>query len=122
MSESNDIFISYNWSIKNQVKQLDEKLTELGFKVWRDEKNLETNEKPLTSQLSDAIKRSKTCVCCITTEYCKSYNCNLEFKFANELAKPMIILMVDRLTPSDISDIKVSGRRYTTGIGILIKY
>lgn len=53
MSELNDVFISYNWSIKDQVKLLDEKLINSGFKVWRDERNLETNEKPLTSQLSD---------------------------------------------------------------------
>jgi len=117
-----DAFFSYNWSIKDKVKQLSDNLEKQNITVWRDEINLETNDKPLTSQLADAIKNSKIFICFVTINYCKSFNCNLEFEYANSLAKPMIVLMIERLLPVDISDIIITGRGYRTGIGFIIKY
>ena len=120
MNEEKDVFISYNWNVKNEVKYLDKKLSESGLKVWLDEKELQTNDMPLTVQLANGIKKSKIIVCCITKEYCKSFNCNLEFEYANTLAKPTIVLMIDDLKPGEISDIKIDNRRYPSGIGFLI--
>ena len=117
-----DVFFSYNWSIKEKVKELNDNLEKKNITVWRDEINLETNDKPLTSQLADAIKNSKIFICFITNNYCKSFNCNLEFEYANSLAKPMIVLMIERLLPVEISDIIITGRGYHTGIGFIIKY
>jgi len=101
MNEENsiyDAFLSYNWSIKNEVKLLEESLTEMGLKVWRDdEKELHANDGSLLGELAQAIKISKTFVCCVTNSYCESHNCNLEIEFANTLAKPLVVLMFERL-------------------------
>ncbi len=35
-----DIFISWNWNIKDQVKQLDDLLTSSNYTVWRDDRDL----------------------------------------------------------------------------------
>ena len=121
MSDEKDIFISYQWAIKPEVKILDEKLTKMGLNVWRDERDLQSNDKPLTSQLSISIKKSKIFLCCITEKYCKSHNCNLEIEWANTLNKPLIVLMIERLSPGQISDIEVTGRRHTSGVGFIIK-
>lgn len=122
MNEEKDVFISYNWNIKSQVKQLDKRLSEIGLRVWLDEKELQHSDLPLTAQLARGIKESKVFICCITKDYCKSFNCNLEIEFASTLAKPTIVLMIDDLKPTDISDIQITNRRFTSGIGFLIGF
>ena len=116
-----DIFISYNWSIHDKVKELDEKLKSIGFKVFTVEKELENNEKPLSNKQALAIKKSKIIICCITKKYCESYNCNLEIDYANSLDKRMIILMIEKINIEEIADFKIKGERYNSGIGSLIK-
>ncbi len=105
-----DIFISYNWAIKKQVKQLYDILTETNkYKVWMDDKDLTSRfNKPLTSQLAKNILKSKLFLCCITEEYCKSYNCNLEIQYAHSEGKSMIPLMIEKI--SKIDEIKLNGR------------
>ena len=94
LNETKHVFLSYNWSIKNQVKQLDEHLTNLGFKVMRDENFLQANESSLKGQLANAIKNARIFICCITQAYCQSHACNLEIELADSLDKPMIVLMI----------------------------
>ena len=114
------VFLSYNWGIKDQVKKLDLNLTQAGFKVWRDEKYLNTDSQPLQSQLADAIAKSKIVICCITEAYCKSHVCNQEISFADNLAKPLIILMIQNLDIRKIHEFKINGHDYTSNIGFLI--
>ena len=114
------VFLSYNWEIQDQVKQLDLNLTQAGFKVWRDEKYLNTDSQPLQSQLADAIAKSKIVICCITEAYCKSHVCNQEISFADNLAKPLIILMIQNLDIKKIHEFKINGHDYTSNIGFLI--
>ena len=92
-----DAFLSYNWLIQEEIKLLEEKLTHMGLKLWRDEKGLHANEISLLGEIAQAITKSKTFVCLITRAYCESHNCNLEIEFANTLAKPLVVLMVERL-------------------------
>ncbi len=47
----NDIFISYNWKVSAVVDQFYEKLINAGYTVWRDVKNLNQTNEPLTVQL-----------------------------------------------------------------------
>ena len=117
-----DIFISYNWNVKKQVKLLHEILENLNYKVWRDEKELNAGNNSLTAELANAIKTSKIFLSCITKDYCKSYNCNLEVEFANQSKKSMIILMIDRLDPTEIHEIKINDRDQNSGIGLIIRY
>ena len=116
-----DIFLSYNWNIKEQVKLLQEELEKEGFKVWRDDKQLHAGNSPLTAELAKGIKKSKVIICCITKDYCKSKNCNLEIEFADSCKKQMIILMIDKIEPTEIHKIKVDNRldKYS-GIGFII--
>ena len=116
-----DIFISYNWAIKKLVKELYIFLTSsLNYKVWLDEKELNAGSSPLTAELASAIKHSKVFLSCITSDYCKSYNCNLEVEYASAKKKPMIFLMVEKLDPTNIDEIQVTDRDQTSGIGFII--
>ena len=118
-----EIFISYNWSIKNSVQKLYDILTSsLNYKVWLDEKELNAGNSPLTAELASAIKRSKVFISCITTDYCKSYNCNLEIEYASAKKAEMIVLMVENLNPVNIDEIQVTDRDHASGIGFIIGY
>jgi len=116
----NDLFLSYNWGIQDQVKKLDLNLTQAGYKVWRDEKHLNTDSQPLESQLADAIDKSKIIICCITEAYCKSHVCNKEIVFADHLAKPLIILMLQDLDTKKIHELRIKGHDYESSIGFII--
>ena len=83
--EEIDVFLSYNWMIKDQVKQLEEKLIDSGLKVWRDESlhGLKSNGSDLLGQIANAISNSKIFICFITELYCQSQICNQEIHSAN---------------------------------------
>ena len=119
-----DIFISYNWSIKEQVKELYKILTDnFKYKVWLDDNQLNASNSSLSGSLAEAINNSKVFISCITINYCKSYNCNLEIEYASKANKKMIILMIDDINPIDITKIKVTGKvDQPSGIGFIITY
>jgi hypothetical protein len=115
-----DVFISYNWAIKAQVQKLYAILTSLNYKVWMDERELNAGSSPLTAELAIAIRDSKVILSCITTDYCKSYNCNLEVEYASAKKKEMVVLMIERIDPTSIDEIQVTGRNQASGIGFII--
>ena len=115
-----DIFISYNWNIKKQVKSLYEMLTGQNYKVWMDDKELNAGSSALTAELANAIKTSKIFLSCVTEDYCKSFNCNLEVEFASQSKKTMIVLMVDKLDTTSIHEIQIKDRNKKSGIGFII--
>jgi len=116
-----DVFISYNHKIKDQVRQLYDILTnEFKYKVWLDEKELNAGNSPLTAELATAIKNSKVILSCVTKDYCKSFNCNLEIEFASTGKKEMVVLMVDKLDTTEIDEIQVTDRNQKSGIGFII--
>ena len=115
-----DVFISYNCGIEKQVKQLYEVLKSLDYKVWLDVRELSASSSPLTVELALAIKNSKVIISCITKDYCKSFNCNLELEYASAKKKQMIVLMVERIDTTKIDEIQVAGRGQASGIGFII--
>ena len=115
-----DVFISYNWGIKKQVQQLYQVLTSLNYKVWLDEIELNAGTSPLTAELAIAIKDSKVILSCITKDYCKSFNCNLELEYASAKKKQIIALMVEEIDPITIDEIQVTDRVQPSGIGFII--
>jgi hypothetical protein len=115
-----DVFISYNWGIKAQVRQLYEILKSLNYKVWLDERELNADSSPLTTELALAIRDSKVILSCITKDYCASYNCNLEIEYASAEKKPMIPLMIEKIDTTKIDEIQVTGRGQASGIGFII--
>jgi len=115
-----DVFISYNWGIKAQVKKLYAILTSLNYKVWMDERELNAGNSPLTTELAMAIKNSKVILSCITKDYCKSFNCNLEVEYSSAKKKQMVVLMIERMDTTEIDEIEVTGRDQASGIGFII--
>ena len=115
-----DVFISYNWKIKAQVRKLYQVLTSLNYKVWLDERELNAGSSPLTAELAAAIRDSKVILSCVTTDYCKSYNCNLEVEYASAKKKQIITLMIERIDTTKIDEIQVTGRGQASGIGFII--
>ena len=115
-----NVFISSNWGIKQQVQKLYQVLTSLNYKVWLYERELNAGSSPLTAELAMAIKNSKVILSCITTDYCKSYNCNLEVEYVSAKKKQMIALMIERIDTTTIDEFQVAGRNQTSGIGFII--
>ncbi len=111
-----DVFISYNWGIKTQVRQLCKVLKSLNYKVWMDETDLNAGSSPLTAELATAIKNSKVVLSCITTDYCKSFNCNREIEYASAKKKQMITLMVENIDTATIDEIPITGHDLLKGI------
>jgi tetratricopeptide (TPR) repeat protein len=103
-NSSFDIFISYNWEIKDQVKLLYHKLTNnLGFKVWLDDKQLDSSI--LYEQLVNGIKKSALFLCCVTKKYTQSDNCIREITFASDSKKPIVVLMFQDLPINELGSV-----------------
>ena len=115
-----DVFISYNWEIKKQVQQLYAILTSLNYKVWLDERELNAGSNALTAELALAIKNSKVILSCITKDYCKQFNCNLEVEYASAKKKEMVVLMIEKIDTTKIDEIQITGRNQSSGIGFII--
>ncbi|RNA25793.1 sulfur controller-2 [Brachionus plicatilis] len=99
-----DVFISYNWGIKDKVVKVHENLKNKNLRVWRDDTEIKNNNSPLTEQLAFAIKRSKIILCCMTKKYSDSKNCRLEFQYANDINKTLLILFIDKLKIEELND------------------
>ena len=115
-----DVFISYDCGIKKSVQALYKVLTSLDYKVWMDETDLNAGSSPLTAELATAIKNSKVVLSCITTDYCKSFNCNREIEYASAKKKQMITLMVENIDTATIDEIPITGHELKSGIGFII--
>jgi hypothetical protein len=115
-----DVFISYNSGIQKQVQKLDEILKSLNYKVWLDQRELNAGSSPLTAELALAIRDSKVILSCITKDYCRSFNCNLEIEYATAKKKQMVTLLVEEIDTTKIDEIQVTGRNQASGIGFII--
>ena len=116
----NDVFISYNCGIKTQVRQLYEVLQSLNYKVWLDERELNAGSNAHSAELATAITNSKVILSCITRDYCKSLNCNLEIEYASAKKKQIIPLLIEEIDPATIDEIQVDERAQSSGIGFII--
>lgn len=78
MSKKFDIFISYQWDIKPEVKQLYAKLKdELNYKVWMDEYELKGGTN-LYDQITHGLNESTCVIALVTKKYSKSENCKVK--------------------------------------------
>ena len=73
-----------------------------------------------TAELATAIRDSKVILSCITTDYCASFNCNLELEYATAKKKQMVTLLVEEIDTTKIDEIQVTGRGQASGIGFII--
>ena len=101
--EDFDVFISYNWGIKESVAKFHEKLNSIGLKVWRD-KDLRQSKESLFGQLGKKIKHSRVFLCFLTKDYVSSENCCKEINYAAKLNKTIIYLMIEKMNSDDIGE------------------
>ena len=101
---SYDIFISYNWDVKEKVKKLYKELTQnQNLKVWMDDYEIGPNR--LVEELSYAISNSTIFLCCITKKYSESENCKDEIDYAKNLKKNIIVLMFERIPIAELGGV-----------------
>ena len=94
-NESYDVFISYNWNIKDQVEKFHQKLeSSTPLRGWRD---IDLRPTGLYGQLANQIMNSKMFLCLINKKYVESLNCRRELEFAFRISKPIIYLMIEKL-------------------------
>ena len=108
ISQDKDVFISYQWDIKDQVAELCNKLEEY-FSIWRDVTDTRHNNQTLNEQLAIAIKKAKIVICFLTQQYIASKKCCREIQFASDIEKDLILIFVEKHETKNLG-----------GIGLLI--
>jgi len=86
-SASPQLFISYQWNKKPQIKALYSKLTSRGYNCWLDEMQMGGGD-PLNDKIDRGIRGCQLLLSCVTHEYARSPACRLE------LAHPIIIILI----------------------------
>ena len=99
-----DIFISYQWEIKDKVEYFHEKLSSTGMIVWRDNK-LRQKPEGLYEQLAENINNSKIILCFLTNAYIKSKNCYKELSCATRIGKHIIYLMIEKMNTNQLGKV-----------------
>ena len=95
IEEKFDIYISYDYNSKTQIRQLYDKLTALyEFKIWLDEIEIDL-DRNLNKQLMNGIRESKLFMCCLTNDYTFSDTSVDEIALADELKKPFLVLLLE---------------------------
>ena len=98
-----DIMISYNWVTgKKCAQHLYKFLTENGYKVWFDEKNLAGN---LNHGMEEGVENSEIILLLISEEYQRSTNCKNEYTLAISKKKKIIPIKVKDYQPPKDSDL-----------------
>ena len=94
-----DLFISNDPKIGYDLKELNNRLIkEEDLKIfWEKEDALFTPE-----QITNGIKNSKVFICFISQKYIESKSSKREIKYAIELKKPIIVIMMDDLKLEDL--------------------
>ena len=111
-NEKWDIMVSYNWKTgKECASDLYKVLTENGYKVWIDEKNMAGD---LESEMANGVANSEIVLLLISEEYEKSHNCIREYTHANTCRKKIIPIQVENYLPPSTSKLAliISGKIY----------
>ncbi|KAJ3104479.1 hypothetical protein HK100_004051 [Physocladia obscura] len=86
--ESWDVMISYSHTQQAQVMELKKYIIKNGFTVWLDTEQMYGD---IYERMSEAVKKCKTVVACLSKDYENSANCRRELTFASETKKDFII-------------------------------
>jgi len=101
------VFISYQWDSQKEVIEIKKFLDENNIKNWFDRTNLNCKEGDLHPQLSKGIEESEIFIPFITKKYDTSANCRLEFNWARELQKTMIVVMLEKIEIKNLKNIGI---------------
>jgi hypothetical protein len=99
-----DIFLSYQWNIKEQVLKLEEITEQNDFTIWRDDMKTEGGDS-LPAEIQNGILNSKIFIPCITKGYSLSEMCIKELSYAIDTKKLIIPLIFDDSKISELNTI-----------------
>ena len=111
-NEKWDVMVSYNWKTgKECANDLYKVLTENGYRVWIDEKNMAGD---LESEMAKGVANSEIVLLLISEEYERSHNCIREYTHANSCRKIIIPIQVENYLPPSSSKLAliISGKIY----------
>lgn len=86
------VMVSYSWANQAVGRKVDEYLTQRGFVVWRDEKNMKGD---IIDAMTSAVLLSDVIVALVSESYFKSANCQTEFKFAHNNKKCIVPILAE---------------------------
>ena len=109
MTENFQVFLSYQWDIKPEIRSIYKILTEeYNLKVWMDEHELKPTGN-LYDQLTTGLNNSKYVLCFITKKYSQSKNCKFEIEYASNLNEnnenKIIVKMMEDLKMREIGSV-----------------
>jgi len=91
-----DVFISYNWSNKEDVLKIKNELSYEGITVWIDDEQIKGGDW-LYEDIVKGIHNSKIIICFLSPDYINSKNCGIEVSLSGDYKKPIIPVIVKKL-------------------------
>ena len=92
-STGNHVMISYQWDSQKVLVELKNRLRASGYRVWMD---LEQMGGSTLDAMAKAVENSSVVLVCVSERYKESPNCRAEAKYAFQLGKEIIPLMMQR--------------------------
>lgn len=96
-----NVFVSYQWDSKKEVREIVDYLQENNITTWFDEQTLSTKD-VLKPQIAKGISESDFFLCFITKKYAQSENCVKETHYADMLKKHIIPVMLEDIELRDL--------------------
>ena len=87
-----DCFFSYRWTQQKLGLYIVKLLSECGYRVWIDKKNMGHD---LVASMTDGVKAATVFLCVVSRDYQTSPNCMFELAQARLLGKPIVVLVAD---------------------------
>ncbi|KAK0062000.1 hypothetical protein Bpfe_008493 [Biomphalaria pfeifferi] len=104
------IMISYCHADKEIVHKIYHSLQSLGYNLWIDNENMETN---LLDSMAKAVQNSSIVIMCISQKYKDSVNCKKEAEYTSNLEKDYLIVKVTpNFKPDDWLGLMLGERLY----------
>ena len=104
-----DLFVSFQWDLREQIKEFQEKLNiycchyNKDIRIYRNEaKSDPSNNSALNEKTLKIIKSSKLFVCFLTNKYVKSINCVKELTFAHSIGKRILPIYIENIDTNQI--------------------
>ena len=99
-----DVYLSYEPEHRDNVKTVETYLSKNHINAWMDVKEMRPNE-DLDEALARGIIYSKVTICFLSKSYLKSENCLQDLKFAKQLNKRVIFILLEEITEDDFKSV-----------------
>ncbi|XP_048589199.1 uncharacterized protein LOC5519167 isoform X1 [Nematostella vectensis] len=95
-SSSPPVFLSYQWDMQKTALELGRQLREAGIECWMDVGQMGGGDF-LYASIDAGVRGAKVMLCCVTSRYCASENCQCEATLGGLLKKPIIPLLFEEI-------------------------